>query len=483
MQRPNILMMMADDLNYNSIGCFSCPVDDITPNLDKLAREGMCFDNAHVTIAVCQPSRECLLTGLYPHKNGAPGFMPISDDIPTLTETLKENGYYNGIIGKLKHAVPMDKFAWDYASRMMEAESQYGRSPELYRKRSKEFFQKAKEENKPFFLMANTHDPHRPFAGSDDEVDKFYGYHIYADKFYSPEEAWVPPFLPDLPEVRKELAQYYSSVHRADKSMGAVLESLEEEGLRENTLIIFMSDNGMAFPFAKANCYLNSTKTPLIASWPGHIKEGTRNTTDMISGVDFAPTILEACSFEGKMKTDGRSYLPLLEGKKDEGRNDYVYTEFNLTSAFNAFPMRCIQNRKYGYIYNAWSDGEKEFKNESQTGLTWKAMVKAGENDSSISERCTFFQKRVREEFYDFEKDPDALNNLIDNPEYKDEIEKMRKLLHCEMDKYRDPLLEKYHTEAYDNRIEACRNAFFEKMRSEGNESVNYRNIENKWKK
>lgn len=482
MGRPNILMMLADDLNYNSIGCFGCPVDDITPNLDRLAQEGLCFDNAHVTIAVCQPSRECLLTGLYPHKNGAPGFMPIADDIPTLTETLRNNGYYNGIIGKLKHAVPMDRFAWDYASRMMEAQSQYGRSPELYRRRSKEFFEQAKEAGKPFFLMANTHDPHRPFAGSDDEVDKFYGYHIYADRFYKMEEAWVPPFLPDLPDVRKELAQYYSSVHRADESMGAVLASLEEAGLSDNTLVIFMSDNGMAFPFAKANCYLNSTKTPLIVRWPGHTHEGTRNDSDMVSGVDFAPTVLEACGLEGKMETDGRSYVPLLEGRKDEGREDFVYTQFNLTSAFNAFPMRCLQTKRYGYIFNAWSDGETVYRNESQSGLTWKAMVAASKDDDLLGSRCTFFQKRVREEFYDFEKDPDALVNLIDDPAYSDIVDSFRARLNDEMEKYRDPLLEKYHSAAYDERIKKCREDFVEKMKATGNEAVNYRNIENPWK-
>ncbi len=483
MDRPNILMMLADDLNYNSIGCFGCPVDDITPNLDRLAREGICLDNAHVTIAVCQPSRECLLTGLYPHKNGAPGFMPISEDIPTLTETLRDNGYYNGIIGKLKHAVPMDKFAWDYASRMMEPESNYGRSPDLYRSRSKEFFEQAKEARKPFFLMANSHDPHRPFAGADDEVNKFYGYHIYADRFYKPEEAWVPGFLPDLPEVRKELAQYYSSVHRCDQSMGAVLQSLEEAGLADNTLVIFMSDNGMAFPFAKANCYLNSTKTPLVARWPGHIKPGTRNAEDMVSGVDFAATILEACGLSDKLETDGRSYLRILEGKEDPERENFVYTQFNLTSAFNAFPMRCLQTKKYGYIFNTWSDGEKVFKNEAQTGLTWKAMVQAAEKDSSIADRCEFFQKRVPEEFYDFEKDPDALHNLIDDPEYADLVEEFRNKLNEQMDKYKDPLLEKYHTEAYDKRIEQCTKDFRQKMMTTGNESMNYRNVKNPWKK
>lgn len=482
MPSPNILMLVADDLNYNSIGCFGCPVDDISPNLDRLAKEGVCFDNAHVTIAVCQPSRECLLTGLYPHKNGAPGFMPICDEIPTLTETLHSNGYFNGIIGKLKHAVPMDKFAWDYASRMMEPESNYGRSPELYRSRAKEFFEKAKEAGKPFFLMANSHDPHRPFAGSDDEVKKFYGYHIFAERFYRPEEAWVPPFLPDIPDVRKELAQYYSSVHRCDQSMGAVLDSLKEAGLEDDTLVIFMSDNGMAFPFAKANCYLNSTKTPFIAKWPGHIAPNTRNDKDLISGVDFTPTVLEACGLSESMITDGKSYLGLLKGEVQEERDEYVYTQFNLTSAFNAFPMRCVQNKHYGYIFNSWSDGEKVFKNESQSGLSFKAMVEAGKSDIGVQNRVDFFQHRVPEEFYDLEHDSDALHNLIDNPEYSALIAEFRKVLKGFMEKYQDPLLAEYHTEAYDLRINECRKLFLERLRTVGNESMNYRNVVNPWK-
>ena len=95
----NVLLILADDMNYNTIGCFGCPVDNISPNLDKLASEGIRFDNAHVSIAVCQPSRQCIMTGLYPHHNGALGFDPIREDVTTLTEVLRSHGYYNGIIG------------------------------------------------------------------------------------------------------------------------------------------------------------------------------------------------------------------------------------------------------------------------------------------------------------------------------------------------------------------------------------------------
>ncbi len=453
MLRPNIVMILADDLNYNSVGCFGCPIDEITPNIDRLASEGIKFENAHVTIAVCQPSRESLLTGLYPHNNGAPGFMPIDDKLLTLTEALSSSGYYNGILGKVDHCTPIDKYNWDFIIDTYEAENGRGRSPYIYGKLTAQFIEKAQKEGKPFFLMANSHDPHRPFAGSDDELTKFFGYHTYASRNYMPEEIVVPGFLPDLPEIRKELAQYYSSCHRFDEMVGEVLRSIDNAGEKTNTLVVCMSDNGMAFPFAKANCYLNSTKTPFIARWPGKIKPNTCNTENLINGIDFMPTILEAVGLDIKTECDGKSYLPLLLGEQQEGM-DVAFTQFNLTSAFNLLPMRCVQTKQYGYILNTWSNGAKQYKNESQSGLTFNAMKEAGILDPEIAKRTDYFTYRCREEFYDFSRDPDALNNLIDIPEYAELAEQFRNMLRDNMIRTNDPLSYTNKDNSYYDRIE-----------------------------
>ncbi len=441
----NILLILADDMNYNTIGCFGCPVDDISPNLDRLAGEGMRFDNAHVSIAVCQPSRQCMLTGLYPHHNGALGFDPIREDVTTLPEVLRDHGYLNGIIGKTKHCAPEHKFAWDYFKDTHNAQNCYGRSPYIYGRDAAEFFNMAKEQGKPFFLMANSHDPHRPFAGSEDELTRFYGFNTYASRYYKPEEAWVPGFLPDLPEIRRELAQYYTSCHRCDETIGAVLKALEDSGMAEHTLVMFMSDNGMAFPFAKANCYLNSTKTPLIVRWPGRVKPGVWNKEDYAAGVDYMSTILDALGIQDGPASDGRSYLPLLEGKAQEDR-DLVFTQFNTTAMKGSYPMRCVQSSRFGYIFNAWADGETFYKNESMSGLTYKAMKEAAESDSGMEERVRFFNYRCREEFYDFAKDPDAHHNLIHEPEYQEQIARYKKLLSDYMKETEDPVLPAYET-------------------------------------
>ena len=423
----NFLFITADDLNYNSVGCFGNTTDDITPNLDRLASEGISFDNAHVTIAVCQPSRQSMMTGLYPHHNGALGFNPIRDDVPTLTQILRENGYYTGIIGKVEHLQPAAKFCWDFCDDVYNSQNIHGRSPYIYYRDSLKFLDEAKKSGKPFFFMANSHDPHRPFAGSEDELTSFYGYNTYASRYYKPEEIQVPGCLPDLPGVRKELAQYFSSVHRCDETVGSILRALDEKDMAQDTLIIFLSDNGMAFPFAKANCYLNSTKTPFIARWPGMIKAGSRDRDNYLAGIDFAPTILEAAGLAGSIKCDGRSYLPLLKGEKQENR-DMVFTQFNTTAANGSYPMRCVQSRQFGYIFNAWADGETLYKCESKTGLTYKAMKEAA-SDPFIAARIRLYDYRCKEEFYDFSKDPDALNNLIDDRAYADQISEYRNLL------------------------------------------------------
>lgn len=461
--KPNILLITVDDMNYDSLGCTGCKVNNITPHIDRLASEGFRFKHSHVTISVCQPSRSVLMTGRYPHRNGALGFEPIDNDVPTLQEQLKSVGYINGIIGKEWHLAPAEKFCWDTYIRTFNKENGMGRDPDIYYKYSMQFFQKAKKANKPFFLMANSHDPHRPFPGSRHEREKF-GFNTDTLYTYKPEDVTVPGFLPDIPDVRKEIAQYYSAVHRADQTMGQVLKALEDSGFYHNTLVMFLSDNGMAFPFAKTNCYLTSTRTPWIIRWPGKIKPGTVEDEHMISGIDYMPTILDVLSIPCADGLDGESFLPVLLGENQNNRND-VFTVFNKTAAAKKskeffgksprhYPMRCIQNKQFGYIYNAWSDNKTPFINESQSGLTFNAMTKFSNENPYIRDRVRFFQYRVKEEFYDFENDPDALVNLIDKPEYQKEIEKMRRKLSVKMKSSFDPLSKQFMNEQFMNEIE-----------------------------
>ncbi|MEO2014287.1 MAG: sulfatase [Fuerstiella sp.] len=442
---PNVLLITADDLNYDSVGCYGCEIPGITPNIDKLATEGMRFANAHVNIAVCQPSRQSIMTGRYPHRNGAEGFEPINGDVPTLQESLHKVGYLNGILGKEVHLRPKDKYHWDYyvTEAQLASGAGIGRSPDRYYTYAKAFFDRAKNQGKPFFLMANSHDPHRPFAGSNQERQAW-GHDLpTATRKFKSTEIPAADFLPDVPDVRKELAEYYTSVYRCDQTVGAVMKALTDSAMAENTIVMFISDNGMAVPFAKANCYLNSTKTPWIVKWPGNVKPGAVNTEQCVSGIDYMPTILEATGLNSVDDMDGFSFLPLLMGKPQQGR-EYVFTEFHKTFARRCYPMRCVQDARFGYIVNFWAGRTDAMRMDSTSGLTFKAMQEAGESTPAIAARVELFEHRVLEEFYDFEKDPGALNNLISDERYQEEIERMRSVLKKQMKQTNDLAMEPF---------------------------------------
>ncbi len=439
----NFLLITADDMNWDSVGVYGCKVPGITPNIDRLAAGGLRFQRAHITIAVCQPCRQVLMTGRYPHRNGGMGFYGIRQNVPTLQEALREAGYFQGILGKVPHLAPAGKFPWDVIVKAGQLRN--GRGPELYRKAAADFFAKAKAAGKPFFLMANSHDPHRPFVGARRRRKKprpgaaQKASAPAASRIYEPQEAIVPAFLPDIPNVRREVAQYFGSVHRCDETVGAVLSALAESALADNTLVMFFSDHGMAFPFAKTNCYFNSTRTPWICRWPGRIKPGTVDREHFISGIDFMPTILAAAGVTAPAGMDGKSFLPLLTGGKQAGREE-VFTVFHETAGRKKYPMRCLQDRRFGYIYNAWADGKTVFRNESQSGLSMNAMKAAAQTDERIAARVKLFLYRVPEELYDFENDPAALKNLVDDPKCKDVLKRMRARALATMTDKKDPL-------------------------------------------
>lgn len=457
--RPNILFITVDDMNHDTPGVFGGPIPDLTPHIDRLAREGRRFLRAHVPVAVCQPSRQCMMTGLFPPANGATGFYPVRAEVPTLQEILHGAGYRLGMLGKVDHLQPREKFPWDDYHHLQDAGQ--GRNPEGYFAIAREFFLRAKREGRPFFLMANSHDPHRPWPGSEAERREFRRQERKStaadtetalaagetlldqipapDRVFSADEISVPPFLPDLPEVREEMAHYYSSARRADQIVGRVLDALRETGLEENTIVVFLSDNGIAMPFAKSNCYFTSTRTPLILRWPGRIAPDTVEAEHFVSGVDLMPTLLEAVALPVPAVQHGRSLLPLLKGERQSNR-DQVFTCYNETSARRDYEMRSRQDARYGYIFNAWSDGQKTYRAEPLSGLTFPAMVAAAKQDPALAARVELLLRRVPEEFYDLENDPGALRNLIDVPELQEEIRRARRELWRWMHETGDPL-------------------------------------------
>jgi N-sulfoglucosamine sulfohydrolase len=199
----------------------------------------------------------------------------------------------------------------------------------------------------------------------------------------------------------------------------------------------------MSFPFAKSNDYENSSRGALFIRWPGVTRPGSVDTNHLVSTIDFAPTLLEAAGLPALPGADGRSFLPALKGGKMDGW-DRVFTFYNAAFGNNWLPMRCLRTKDRAYIWNAWSDGRREYHTENMAGLTWKAMVAAAATNPAIRARTDFYLHRVPEEFYDLANDRCERANLIGDPSRQAEIESMRAELLALMRRTGDPFAEAF---------------------------------------
>lgn len=433
--QTNVILITADDLGHEVFDLFTEGLPDITPNMNEYAASGVRFMKAHSNTSICMPSRSIMATGLYGINSGMMGFINLKDkSIPTVARTLSENGYKTGVLGKVSHSTPDMTYKWDYSQDYRQLGA--GRNPELYYNFTKEFIESSKKSGQPFYLMVNSHDPHRPFH--DPEKPIMNGKVARPSKLFSPDEVLVPEYLPDIPQVRLELSHYYNSVRRLDDTIGRILEAVEDTGVENNTFVMFMSDNGSAFPFAKANAYMFSSRTMFFAKWPaGNLKNGSIDDEHFISAVDLFPTILDVTGIKLDAEFNGKSILPLLRGKKQEGR-DYVFTQIDYKIGGPATPIRSIISEDYVYIFNPWSRKGANFKTSGEASIV-NAMMETGDPD--IIERVRMLKEREVEEFYDLHGDPGSLNNLIDSPDMKQLVSEYREELLNWMAEHDDPAL------------------------------------------
>jgi N-sulfoglucosamine sulfohydrolase len=447
--QPHIVLFTVDDMDITSLNCYGNPLQGLTPNMDRLAAQGMRFENAHVSTPICMPCRQSMMTGLQPHRNESFGFVDVEKGkFPSIPSMLKENGYFTASIGKGRD---YQAFPWDKWINGLGGEGWYSRKPEGFYLMTKQMIQLARKADKPFFIGVNTSDPHRPFPASEQEkedvlkIRKKYpdapDYPIM-EPVCSEQNVPLLPYLPDLPAIRKETVQYLTAVKRADDTLGKIMELIEEEGLIDNTLFIFLSDHDAAMPTAKQNCYAHSSVTPLIVRWPGKIIPGSIDKEHMVSSLDLFPTILEALAIAIPEKQDGRSMLSILKGGKQKGR-DAVFTSYNyIVPGQQVFPMRAVHTKEWSYIFNPWSDGKKQRKStENQSELTFAAMLDAALTDSKMAERVNTILLRRRDELFDLKKDPWSFKNLSNHPEYAPQLNKMKALILEEMKRSDDPLL------------------------------------------
>lgn len=444
----NVVLIVTDDQGQDA-GCYGNPVLK-TPHLDRLAAEGTRFTHAFCTTASCSASRSVILTGLHNHANAQYGHQhsyhhfSSYDTVKSLPALLAEAGYRTGRIGKL-HVAPESVYRWETV--LPDA----GRNDVRMADNCRSFLAKADE--RPFFLYFALHDPHRDgrvVADSPHRPNSFGnrpdGFPGVTPQRYDPKQVVVPPFLPDTPACRAELAQYYESVSRIDQGLGRLVQLLEDTGKYHDTLIVYISDHGIAFPGAKTTVYEPGLRSPCIVRNPYGKQRGVVNSA-MISWVDLVPTILDFAQVKTKPgQFHGRSFLPVLEESAPRGW-DEIYASHTFHEITMYYPMRVVRDRKYKLIWNLAHGLPYPFASDLWEAATWQDVYRKGPDALYGKRTVKAYMHRPRFELYDLESDPDEVRNLAAQPQHAALLEEMKGRLRAFQKRTADPWILKWDYE------------------------------------
>ncbi len=409
-QKPNILVFIADDAGMD-FGCYGNNAIK-TPNIDKLAAEGLKFENAFVTAPQCSPCRTAILSGKFAHTIGTEDLHVGIDSVTTLLPTyLQDAGYYTGLM--LKHHIGEHGTAqFQYFNKESVWPDYYGTGE--YNEKMMDYFKAFLDssDTNPFFLWMGFIDPHRPYLDSPREK-----YH--AEQVHNPADVIVPPYLDDNDSTRSDLAQYYDEIHRMDTHIGWMIAELKKQGKLDNTLVIFFSDNGMPFPRAKMTCYDSGIKTPFIANWKGKIKAGT-SYSDLVSLIDLSPTLLDLAGLKTPDDMYGQSFKDVFFDQNIPGRK-YIFAERNKHGEYDY--IRAIRTNNYKLIYYGLPNYGMHCDDDNPTGREMRRKYKQGKLETDET-RC-FIQPEPKIELFNIKNDPYELNNLADNSKLADIKEKL----------------------------------------------------------
>jgi len=454
--RPNIVLIVADDHGTDALGCYGNPVIK-TPHLDALAADGTRFTHAFCTTASCSPSRSVILTGQHNHRNGMYGlqhdmhhFQSFAT-VRSLPGRLAAAGYRTARIGKF-HVAPESVYAFQtvLSGGAANDPASLGRSPVEMAEQTRGLL--AAEEARPFFLFFAVDDPHRgnvvlpngrpsfeTYPAPNPFGNRAAGYPGVTPVRYAPTEVIVPPFLPDTPECRAELAEYYQAVSRLDQGVGRLVQLLKDTGHYERTLIVYISDNGVAFPGAKTTLYDPGTRLPCIVRLPGRRRPGAGQDA-MITWADLTPTLLDVAGAPASAgECDGRSFRAGLDGARLAGW-DETYGSHTSHEITMYYPMRSVRTRRHKLILNLAHGLRFPFALDLVQSPTWIGVQRSG---AAVYGRRPIAQFLQRPEFelYDLASDPDEVVNLADTPALqsvkRELVEKLKAFQHATLDPWR----------------------------------------------
>ncbi|MEC7639127.1 MAG: sulfatase [Verrucomicrobiota bacterium] len=391
---PNFVFIIADDCTFRDIGCYGGQAK--TPNIDRLANEGMRFTRCFQAAPMCSPTRHNLYTGIYPVKSGAyPNHTFVKDGIKSVVHYLKPKGYRVALSGKT-HINPRTSFPFEYSTK--------GNNPDL--DKIDQLFEDSVKEKTPFCLFACSNEPHSPWDKGNQSD-------------YDPQKIKLPPYFVDTPETREAYCKYLAEIGYYDWQVGQILKKLDKHGLQEDTMVVVVSEQGSGFPFAKWTCYENGLQSAMVVRWPGKIKAGSK-TSAMVEYVDVLPTFLDAAKFNIPKVLEGQSFLPVLLGNK-HAHKKYVYglmTTKGINNGSENYGIRSVRDERYKYIWNFTPD--VEFQNACTQSMVFKSWIKRAQSgDADAKDKVNRYQWRPEIEIYDLEKDPYEWNNLAGKSEVK----------------------------------------------------------------
>ncbi len=409
--KPNIVVFIADDAGWRDFGCYGNTAIR-TPNIDRLAQRGMLFHQAFLTSPQCSPSRTSMLTGQFAHTVRTEDLhTPLDARYQIVPHYLQQAGYYTALLGK-SHIGDAAQSQFNFYSA--------GKGNPM-----PEDFGKVTEEagDRPFFVWYAFVDPHRPYASG------------AISNPHDPASVAVPPFLADTPETRADIALYYDEIARMDQNIEQVIKQLEQSKQLNNTLILFISDNGEPFTRAKGTLYDEGIKTPMIAVWPGQIKAQSKYG-GLTSVIHLAPTFLDVAGIEKPAAMAGQSLLPVLRGQ--EKRSDvYVFSERNWHDCDEH--MRSVRSDSFKLVYNAYIAWPHGTAADLAGSPSHQALLRLKAEGKLKPAQALIFQvPRPEIEFYDVVNDPYEFNNLAYDVAYRPQIQQHFEALEAWMETTND---------------------------------------------
>lgn len=427
--QPNFVLIVADDISWNDFGCYGNEVVK-TPNIDMLAQEGLCFTNAFLTASSCSPSRCSIISGKYPHSNGAAELhTPLPESEIPFPLLLKENGYYTAQAGKW-HLGEATHRAFDLYTDNNGYDNGNGGENNWIN------FIEERPKNQPFFFWLASYDAHRPWGADNFKIQ------------HDPSQINIPPFFADTQETRRDIASYYNEIGRFDYYVGKVKEELNNQGVLENTVIIVMADNGRPFPRCKTRVYDSGMKTPFIIYWPKGIRSKGVQSESLISSIDIAPTILQIAGINIPDSYQGVSFASVLKNPTNEVRLA-VYSEHNWHD-YEAHE-RMVRTKDFLYVLNSRPYLTNCGPADSKRSPTQKALNQVRDRDElTVAQADIFISPRPKEELFNVREDPLQLINIASLPSYNEKLKEMRQLIKNWQYNTEDSTPEKLTSDWYD---------------------------------